>query len=208
MKWLGTHLRNKLLAGLLAAIPIAIVVYIFATIESYTQPWLEPVLGVRIPGLPILVFLVIIYLLGVVVTSILGSIFLSLLDRLLQRIPGFKTLYGAWKDVVLLPPGKAGTFSQVVLVSYPDEKTSWIGFTSGEPVPGHPESLAVFLPNVPNPLTGKMVLMARDRCVPLKVSVGEIFKFFLSTGNHLPAAHPAGADALRSPIPTTEGTHP
>lgn len=186
MKWLGAHLGNKLLAGLLAAIPLAVVIYIFALIESTAQPLIEPVLGVRIPGLPILVALVAIYLLGVMVTSIFGTLALWLLDWLLQRLPGFSMLYQAWKDVVLLPPDRPGTLSETVLVPAPEGGHA-LGFTSGVPLPGPAANLVVFLPNVPNPLTGRLVIVPRDRCLLLKANVAEGFKFFLSTGNHQPA---------------------
>src|SRR5262249_39660890 len=153
-------------------------------LERYTQPLIKPWLGVELPGLGILAALVGLYLLGVVVTSLLGSLMLTILDWMLDRMPGFKTLYQAWKDVVLLPPDRPSTFHDVVLVPSVDGSEHWLGFTSGAPLPGKPDCCCVFMPNVPNPLTGRLFIVARDKCVPVPVTVAEAFKFYLSTGNH------------------------
>jgi uncharacterized membrane protein len=61
-----------------------------------------------------------------------------------------------------------------------------VGFTSGRPLPGDPRSICVFLPGIPNPLSGRLVIVARDQCAPLALSMEEAFKFLLSTGNYLP----------------------
>jgi len=195
---LGKHLQNKLVAGLLAAIPIAIVLYGFFWIEDHTQPLLEPYLGLRIPGLPIVVALVVVYLLGVAVTSFAGRFFLWLLDNLLERLPGFRLVYNAWKEVVLLPEDRASTFHQVVLVPQAGDQVHALGFTKAEALPGEPACWCVFLPNVPNPLTGRIVIVPRDICVLLKVSVVEVFKIMLSTGNYMPGDLHASAPPAKT----------
>src|SRR5262249_1802401 len=165
MKWFLKHVRTTLLAGALAAIPLIIVIYAATLIERYTRPLTEP-LGFHFPGLGVLVALVGIYLLGLIVTSILGKLALRLLDRVLERIPGFNQLYHAWKDVVLLPPGRSDTFNQVVLVPSADGKSAQIGFASGDALPGDGRTWCVFLPNIPNPLSGRLMLFDRDSCWP------------------------------------------
>jgi uncharacterized membrane protein len=180
------HLRNKLLTGLLAAVPVIVVVYGAYLIETYTAPLTTP-LGYHFPGLGFLIALVVLYVLGLLVTSILGHLGLRLLDRVLERIPGFKLLYHAWKDIVLLPADKSSIFHNVVLVPRADGKTAQIGFASGEGLPADPRTCCVFLPNIPNPLTGRLVFVDRTCCIPLGISAGEAFKFLLSTGNYLPA---------------------
>jgi uncharacterized membrane protein len=46
--------------------------------------------------------------------------------------------------------------------------------------------LCVFLPGIPNPLSGRLVIVERELCLPLPLSMDEAFKFLLSTGNYLP----------------------
>jgi uncharacterized membrane protein len=194
MTWFLKHLRTSLLAGVLAAVPLIIIVYAASLAEKYTRPLTEP-LGFHFPGLGVIVALVGIYLLGLLVTSFLGHLGLKLLDRTLERIPGFKALYHAWKEVVLLPENRAGTFHQVVLVPSPDGKGHQVGFSSGEPLPGDSQTCCVFLPNIPNPLTGRLMLFDRASCLPVNISVAEAFKFLLSTGNYLPAGLARKVDA-------------
>jgi uncharacterized membrane protein len=186
MNKLGTHLRNKLLAGAVTALPIAIVVIGAVWLEQHTQPLAELVRLPHFPGLGLLVGLATVYVLGIVATSLVGSLMARWIDYLLQRIPGLNLLYRAWKQVLVLPPGKASIYHQVVLVPSRGGQGSQIGFTSGTTIPGDPPRWSVFIPSLPNPLSGQLVLFPCEVCLPLQVSVEEAFKFLLSTGNYLP----------------------
>jgi uncharacterized membrane protein len=185
MNWLIRHLRNKLGAGLLAAIPLVIVAVAAIYVEMYTRP-LAKLAGLDIPGLGVVLAVLGVYLLGILVTSVVGKMFLSAADRLLNRIPGLHQLYSAWKEILVLSPSKASVFHQVVLATGADGKTARIGFTSGVSVPGSPETICVFLPNAPNPMTGWLTLLDRSNCLPLRIPVTEAFKFLLSSGNYVP----------------------
>ena len=185
MSWLSRHLRYTLLAGLLAAVPLVILAWAASWIETHTRP-LGNWLGFDVPGLGILIALAAVYLLGLAFTSALGWVMLRVLDRFLEHVPGFHHLYHAWKETVVLSPTQASIFHQVVLVPSPDGKSAQFGFASGEPLPGDERTWCVFLPNIPNPLSGRLMLFDRDSCLPLKMSVAEAFKLLLSTGNYLP----------------------
>jgi uncharacterized membrane protein len=187
MNKLGTHLRNKLLAGAVTAAPVVIIVFVAVWLEEHTQPLAELVGLPHFPGLGIVIGLVGVYLLGVAATSLVGGILARCMDFLLQRIPGFNLLYRAWKDTLFLSPGKTGVFHLVVLVPSRDGVGRQIGFTSGDTIPGDPPRRCVFMPGLPNPLSGQLVLMPSEACLPLRVSVEEAFKFLLSTGNYIPS---------------------
>jgi uncharacterized membrane protein len=200
MNSLGAHLRNKLLAGAVTLVPFAIIVYSLFWLEEHTQPLALLVGMPTIPGLGALVGLVGVYLLGVVATSLIGAMVARLADRLLLRIPGLNLLYRTWKDVLVLPRGKAGVYHRVVLVPSPGDGTQ-LAFTSGETLPGDPPRWCVFVPSLPNPLSGQLVFLPCARCVPLQMTVEEAFKLLLSTGNYSPPGFPGevqvspGADA-------------
>jgi uncharacterized membrane protein len=199
MSWLLRHLRNKFGAGLLAAVPLVVVVVGAVWIETHTKP-LADVLGLSFPGLGVVLAVVGVYLLGLVVTSILGKFLLYGFDRLLEHVPGFRYLYHAWKEILVVSPSRSSMFHRVVLVARANRRVGQIGFTSGEGVPGDPETMSVFLPNVP-PLSGRLKLVHKSCCLPLKISVPEAFKFLLSTGNYVPAAMegPGGGGAAQPP---------
>jgi uncharacterized membrane protein len=185
MNWLLRHLRNKLGAGLLAAVPLVVVGVGAMWVDSHTRP-LADLIGISFPGLGVLLAVVGVYVLGLIVTSIFGRIFLRGLDRLLEHVPGLRYLYHAWKEVLVLSPSRASTYHQVVLAARADGTSAQVGFTSGQSVPGDPETICVFLPNLPNPLSGRLKLFRKSCCTPLKVSVADAFKFLLSTGNYVP----------------------
>jgi uncharacterized membrane protein len=133
MNALRNHLRIKCLAGALAAGPFVVLVFAALWLEENTRPLTVP-LGFHFPGLGIILALVGVYLLGLLVTSLIGNFFLRLLDYLLDRMPGLNFLYRAWKDILVMPAGRAGVFHKVVLIPAAEEHGAQMGFTSAEPL--------------------------------------------------------------------------
>ena len=184
MENLLAHLRNKFLAGVVAALPLAILAYGAWWIETNTKALTAP-LGFHFPGLGVVLALAGVYLLGVAVTSFLGRWSLRLANWLLERAPGLNVLYRAWRDVLVMPPDKDGMFHQAVLAPV-DASLHQLGFTNGRPLPDDPERQCVFLPGLPNPFSGRLVVVPRAGCVPLPMSVHDALKYHLSGGNFVP----------------------
>jgi uncharacterized membrane protein len=185
MSKLQTHLRNTFLAGIFSIVPVGVTVYIVYKVEEYTRPitkQIHPPDG--IPFLGILIAIAALYLSGLIVTSLIGKWALKWVDRALSRVPGLNTLYESWKHVSLTPDGTEGTFSKVVLVQ--NDVGQQLGFTSGVGIPGDENTLCVFIPTAPNPISGRMFFVKRDKCVMLDCSAEEAFKALLSTGNYIP----------------------
>src|SRR5262245_8329962 len=97
MDRLKIHFRNKMVAGLLAAIPVAVTLFIVWYIDSRARELLH----VQTPFIGIVLALVAIYLLGVFVTSVIGQFMLHVFDRVIRRVPGLRDLYRSWKQVAL-----------------------------------------------------------------------------------------------------------
>jgi uncharacterized membrane protein len=180
MQWLKAHLRTKIAAGLLAVIPILLLVWIIYWIETNTSRLAIELLGFNFPGMGILLTILVIYLLGLLVTSLVGRIVLKILDVIYHHIPGLNVLYQTWKDMTVPPPDQASIGSRILLVPGVDGQTAQIGFAVSESVPEDPNTCRVFLPTLPNPLSGRLVTVARASCLPLKLSVGEAVTFVLS----------------------------
>ncbi|HEX2973130.1 MAG TPA: DUF502 domain-containing protein [Tepidisphaeraceae bacterium] len=190
------HLRNKFLAGIFAAIPLAATGFVIWYVEMQTRTLFH----LEIPFLGILLALAAIYLLGLIVTSLLGQWVLTRVDRLLGRIPGLRELYSAWKQIALNPPGSQGVYSKVVLV--PDETGSMqtLGFTSGQPIAEGSEMLCVFVPASPNPTSGRLYFVPRAQCLLLDISIEDAFKMILSSGNYVaPALIPTPQQSTGQP---------
>lgn len=197
MKRLKQHLRNAFVTGVFSAIPLVITVVVVWYIEKLTREPLRALFGIDTPFLGILVAILAIYVLGVIVNSLLGRLLLRGLDALLSKVPVLKDIYEAWKHITLTPGGKEGIYARVVLVPGDGEDSWMLGFTSGEPVEHDPELCCVFIPGTPNPTAGKILFVARRRCVVLETTAEAVFKTALSGGNYVPPEVGTSAAARR-----------
>lgn len=186
MNNLHKHLRNTFLAGIFGAIPIAITAYVIWLLWGYSDLISEKVFHRRIPFIGVVLVLVVIYLLGLLATSLIGKFFLRLIDKLLTRVPLVRELYTAWKQIALTPGGTEGIYSRVVLVPGESKDVQILGFSTGKPIGGDPGTLCVFVPSAPNPTNGRIVFVHRDSVKILNISTEDAFKIILSTGNYVP----------------------
>jgi uncharacterized membrane protein len=191
MERLQKHLRNTLLAGALAAAPLAVTAFVVWYVESRTRIISEKALGRGVPFLGVLLALVAVYALGLFVRSVLGRFALRLVDATLNRVPGLRSAYGAWKQIALTPGGGEGMFARVCLVRDESGRRFEVAFTSGVPVEGTAAAadplLCVFVPACPNPMNGRLLLVPRSDCrVVEDLAAEEAFKVVLSTGNYTP----------------------
>ncbi|WP_428939996.1 DUF502 domain-containing protein [Fontivita pretiosa] len=181
-----THLRNTFLAGIFAALPVAITIFLIVQVDAWTRGISNYLFGKPIPFLGALIAIVAVYVVGVLVTLSIGKWALAKIDALLERLPVIKPIYRAWKQISLTPGGGEGMFARVVLV--PDEtgQMRTLGFTSGQGIPGDPDTICVFVPNAPNPIQGKLYFAARNKARMTALTSEEAFKLLLSTGNYVP----------------------
>src|SRR5688572_21806235 len=99
---LSTHLRTAFLAGVLATVPIVITAFAVWYVESKTRSAVDQALGWHVPPfVGVLVAVALIYLIGVVVSSLVGRWLIGLADRVLGRLPLVRTAYAAWKQVAV-----------------------------------------------------------------------------------------------------------
>jgi uncharacterized membrane protein len=184
MGHISKHVKSKFAAGLIAAIPLGITVFLVFYVDSMVQK----VVRLPYPFLGILLSLGVIYGLGVFVTSLVGRYLLRTFDHVLERIPGLRDLYRTWKQLLVTPDLNSGMFAKVLLL--PDESGQHylLGFTNGRPIGDDGDRLCVFVPNSPNPITGRLYFVSMKRCRFLPVSSKEAIKTVVSSGNYLPAA--------------------
>ncbi len=109
-------------------------------------------------------------------------------DLLLHRIPFVNKIYKSAQDVVkTLFHEEHTTFSQVVLVPFPNVKARSIGFiTKRDQVSymdaQHGNKVSVFVPGTPNPTMGFMLLFERDELIFTEMGIEEALKFVISCG--------------------------
>jgi uncharacterized membrane protein len=191
------HLRKTFLAGIFAAVPVAVTGFIVWYVDNKTRGISRYLFnGREVPIVGIVIAIGAIYLCGLIATTLLGRFFLRVVDSILSRLPILRQFYIAWKQIALTPGGTEGTFSRVVLI--PDETgaTHLLGFSSGRTIDGDDQTYCVFVPAAPNPVNGRLYFVRKEKCVFIDVLPDEAFKVILSTGNYIPEAVGVAAKAL------------
>jgi uncharacterized membrane protein len=198
------HIRNTFLTGIFAAIPLAATAFIIYYIEKTTRE----LAGVKTPFAALLLAIVTIYVLGLLVSSVIGKFLIGWLDRILSRMPVLKDLYQAWKHVSITPGGREGIFAKVVLIPVETGRNRVMGFSSGEAIDGNPDVTCVFVPGLPNPITGRLYFVPLADCIFTDITPEAAFKILLSTGNWIPSEiGKALADkSLTAPTPVRDKT--
>ncbi len=187
------HSRNIFLTGLLGLTPLVVTVVVFWYVFTFFDDLLSPVvvwlLGRHIYGLGLLFTLVIVYLVGLVMTNLLGQKLVAAGERLITRLPIVKGIYNGSKQLVeaVSTPAK-GAFNTVVLVEYPRREMYMLGFITRPDSgtlrePDRVDTLTnVFIPNTPNPASGRFVLVPNRDLIPASISVEEGLKLIISGG--------------------------
>lgn len=195
--------RKWLLAGLLVLVPLAITVWLLnwfiatldQTLEILPASWHpDKLLGFHIPGFGVLLALAIVLIIGGVASNFLGKKLVSWWDRLLGRIPIVRSIYSSVKQVSdTLFSENGNAFRKALLVQWPREGVWTIGFLTGAPGGDvinhlHGDYLSVYVPTTPNPTGGYFVMLKKQDCIELKMSVDEALTYVISMGVVVPGS--------------------
>jgi uncharacterized membrane protein len=175
------HVTRCLVAGIVALLPLGGVVFAIVGLEGVlTGSWRDKV-SWYFPGLGLLLALVVVYLIGLFVTTFVGRWLWRRIDRLLERTPLLGTLYQSLKEVLGYDSTRERFFRGVVAV--PADEGYEIGFVTGEGAGpnGAPHTL-VFVPSVPNPTNGRLLLIDPARLVVLDVRTHDALRALVSMG--------------------------
>lgn len=197
---IGHSIRRKLLAGFLAIAPIALTVYIlkitFLFLDNLTAPLLRQ-FNIRIPGLGIILTLVILFLLGVIVTNVLGRTLLTIGEELVGRIPLVKSIYTTVKQITqAFSMGSERSFRDVVYIEYPRLDIWTLAFVTGEST--NDEGIVyyhLFVPTTPNPTSGVFIMVPKRDTIPADMSIEKGLKTIISGGMLAPKKHKAGPNS-------------
>jgi uncharacterized membrane protein len=196
------HLRNKLVAGALAAIPLVVTVFVLWYVDTKARA----IFNVDTPLLGIALALAGLYLLGLFVTSLAGQFVLGAVDAGLRRLPGLRDLYRSWKQVALTTDTHDGIFAHVVLIPG-DGGARMLGFTSAKGIEGDPATWCVFVPASPNPTSGRLFFVPSKTCLLVAMSSQEALKLVISSGSYVPGAIGAST-SMQAAMERSEHTEP
>jgi uncharacterized membrane protein len=189
----GESWRSVFLRGVVVIIPLMLTIWFFHAllnaVDRVFSPMLEQWLGREVPGLGFLAMVVLIFLVGLLSRVFVGRFLFSTFENLIRSIPFVRSVYGGIKDLVgaFTLGGKGKTFREVVMVEYPREGLYTIAFVTNEmPFTASDNSVTqfvnVYIPNPPNPTSGVLILVPKDKVIHLDLTVEQGLKLSLSGG--------------------------
>lgn len=194
------RLRAYLIAGLLVTGPISLTLWLLWVFVS----WIDGLVGqlvpsaydpanylpFRIPGLGLLVVVAGLILIGWATAGVLGRFFVRVYERVLERLPVIRGLYGATKQIFqTVLSQQSNTFREVALVEWPRKEMWTIGFITGKTegeirdlVGAAEDVVNIYIPTTPNPTSGYLMFVPRRDIVILDMTIEEAIKFVISGG--------------------------
>jgi uncharacterized membrane protein len=106
---------------------------------------------------------VLLYLLGLTLTTVIGRWLWNSLDTALAKFPGLGMLYRTLKQVLGLECGEGALFQRVVLVHDQGTGGAEVGPVTTTEGSGDATQLAVFVPGSPNPAQGRLLRLPPRR---------------------------------------------
>jgi uncharacterized membrane protein len=196
-------LKKYFITGLLIWVPLAITVWVMASIVRTMDQTLlllpaglqpEKLIGFYVPGVGVILTFLIVVLTGLVTANLIGQRLVRFWEGILARIPVVKSIYYSVKqvsDTLFSSSGEA--FRKALLVQYPRQGSWTIAFLTGQPggaVADHlsGEYVSVYVPTTPNPTSGFFLMMPRADVIELDMSVDDALKYIISMGVVAPSA--------------------
>lgn len=192
------NLKNTFITGLVVIIPlvvsIALLFWFFQKVDHLFSPpirgvvrAIDPNIG-HIPGTGVLTGIVIIMIIGFLARNVVGERILASLDRLIHRIPWYRTIYSTVKQLTdAFNPDNVRSFQEVVLVDYPKEGSHAIGFRTGSTERDGRRLAIVFVPT--NHLyLGDVLFVPEERVDHLDIPVEQAIRILVSGGIAAPAS--------------------
>ncbi len=192
------RLRTHFLTGIIATAPIGLTLYLAWVLVTFVDRVVTPLIPATynpntyvpfdIPGLGLIAAIILLTFIGFITANFLGREFVALGERIVDRMPVVRSVYGALKQIfetVLAQSSRS--FREVVLVEYPRRGIWAVGFvtstTEGEIQALKEDTLVnVFLPTTPNPTSGFLLFIPRGDLITLHMTIEEGIKMVISGG--------------------------
>ncbi|GBD11199.1 hypothetical protein HRbin23_00851 [bacterium HR23] len=182
------HLRRNILAGLAVLVPAVITYLVVRFVVDFVDGLLRPLtsrlLHVVVPGLGLAITLVALYLIGLVVTTVIGRQLVNWWNSLVERLPGIRVVYRTARQIAdVFNSHSTARYRRVVFLEFPRPGLRSIGLVTSEwrDKEGCLQ-LVVYVPTVPNPASGFLVVVPAEQVEEADMSVEDAIKVILSAG--------------------------
>jgi uncharacterized membrane protein len=190
------NLKKSFVTGVFVILPlvvsVALLLWFFEKVDDLFSPVIDGIVQITLPGMShihgtgILSGIVIILLVGTIARNVVGKRLLDALDRLIQRIPGYRTVYSTIKQLTnAFSPESTRSFKEVLLVEYPREGSFALGFRTMTVEEGENRLAVVYVPTN-NLYLGEVLFLPEEKVVRLSMTVEQAVRILMSGGTAAP----------------------
>ncbi len=175
-------ISKRISKGLLAILPIIISIWIFSFVYNIIESIFAYLFGITDNNLPATIFIfsmsiLLLYYMGYLVEKNREFLLLKFTELVIDKIPVFKSIYSAIKEIVsLFSSDKKDNYLGVCYIKL--GPTKMIGFITKK----NGTSLNIFVPTTPNPTTGLLVIVEESEVEMTNMDVSDGFKKIMSLG--------------------------
>jgi uncharacterized membrane protein len=186
------NLKKSFVTGVFVTLPlvvsVSLLLWFFEKADNLFSPVFDGIVQAivpgasHIPGTGILSGIVIILLVGFLARNVAGRRILDSLDRLIHRIPLFRTVYSTIKQLTnAFSPESTRSFKEVLLVEYPREGSFALGFRTMTVEEGERRLAVVYVPTN-NLYLGEVLFIPEEKVVRLEMTVEQAVRLLVSGG--------------------------
>jgi len=188
---IGSYFLN----GLIALAPLLITFWFFSFLFDVVKALLAPLKTISVPllgSLPhheVIVGVIIIFLAGIFLKSLVVRSLMELIDVLFYQVPLVRPVYNGIKQLIYaFSPSNKESFQRVVLIEYPRKGLYSLGFQTHKaaeqlrPDTSNTQWYTIFIPVTPNPTHGFFIIVQESEIVPLKITTEDAMTIIISGG--------------------------
>ncbi len=206
MRKTARWLRDSFVSGLLVVLPLGLTLYVLWIFYRLLRAFLGPdtpfaqvltrTFGRYIPGTEVVITVLVVIGIGAVARNWLGRRIVASLEQLVLALPGVRKLYWATRQLsyaLLRREISQGKLRRLVLMEYPREGYYVMGVLTNDEIRAFGDvfnrpCVSVYVPTAPNPLSGWVFFVPKERVIPLDMTVDEGLTLVLSGGVVAPEA--------------------
>ncbi|MBK7182394.1 MAG: DUF502 domain-containing protein [Bacteroidetes bacterium] len=175
--------------GLIITVPVGITAIVIYKVFDWVRSLFSMFGTIVSPGIDPLIILatavVLIFLMGLLGSSIILQPLFSLFDSTLEQTPVVKTVYGSIKDFMSAFVGSKKRFNKPVLITINKENNiQQLGFITKEDLSElniSKDTVAVYVP-LSYSISGNLLIVPTDHITLVDASSAEVMKFIVSGG--------------------------
>jgi len=191
---MNKNFRYYFLIGLFSILPIAATLWMIKFILTFFSGPAQSIINKILPEIPFssniswvvgfLLTIVFVLLCGYIVSSVFGKILFKKIESIISYIPIVNSLYVTIKGITdSISSSKKQAFSKVVVLEYPKRDIWTLALVTGESKNQDGlEFYHLFLPTSPNPTSGYMLYIEKDKAIETDLSTDEAIKIIVSRG--------------------------